>query len=151
MKKLIIIAAMFMGVAAFAQNQTAGGGISADLLKEISKGYEGNAADKAEPVPSALRGQILIEPYRIPGVEEHRVGVFDVVFHPRPVTAGERPPVVGILLLRARPDGEHISDGVRLMLVSVRVLRREDVVDEPAFAVVHQLRVLRLEGVKLPG
>ena len=43
MKKLIIIAAMFMGVAAFAQNQTAGGGISADLLKEISKGYEGNA------------------------------------------------------------------------------------------------------------
>ncbi|MDT3360713.1 MAG: C1 family peptidase [Bacteroidota bacterium] len=47
MKKLIIIAAMFMGVAAFAQNQTAGGGISADLLKEISKGYEGNAADKA--------------------------------------------------------------------------------------------------------
>ena len=47
MKKITIIAAMLLGVAAFAQNQTAGGGISEDLLKEISKGYEGTAADKA--------------------------------------------------------------------------------------------------------
>ena len=47
MKKLTIIAAMFLSVAAFAQKQTAGGGISSDLLKEISKGYEGNATDKA--------------------------------------------------------------------------------------------------------
>lgn len=47
MKKLTIIAAMLIGIAAFAQNQTAGGGISGDLLKEIAKGYEGNAADKA--------------------------------------------------------------------------------------------------------
>ena len=47
MKRITIIAAMLLSVAAFAQNQTAGGGISEDLLKEISKGYEGTAADKA--------------------------------------------------------------------------------------------------------
>ncbi len=47
MKKITIIAAMLLGVAAFAQKQTVGGGISADLLKDISKGYEGTASDKA--------------------------------------------------------------------------------------------------------
>lgn len=47
MKKLTLIAAMLSCVAAFGQNQSAEGGISSELLEEISKGYEGSAADRA--------------------------------------------------------------------------------------------------------
>ena len=59
MKKIILTAAMaafFMGGVAYAQ-QPAGsrdGGISAEMLAEISKGYEGTASDKA--IKNALAG-----------------------------------------------------------------------------------------------
>ncbi|MCR5519302.1 MAG: C1 family peptidase [Bacteroidales bacterium] len=43
MKKIIILAMALISVSAFAQK----GGIDAALLQEISKGYEGNASDKA--------------------------------------------------------------------------------------------------------
>lgn len=45
MKKITIIAAMLLSVGAFAQ--TKDGGISKEMLTEISKGYEGSASDKA--------------------------------------------------------------------------------------------------------
>ncbi|MBR1405482.1 MAG: C1 family peptidase [Bacteroidales bacterium] len=49
MKKIVMMAAMLLTVTAFAQKPAGDpkGGISADLLREISKGYEGTAADKA--------------------------------------------------------------------------------------------------------
>ncbi|MBO4756834.1 MAG: C1 family peptidase [Bacteroidales bacterium] len=47
MKRLAIAAAAVLLIPAGMSAQTAGGGISADMLKEISKGYAGTAADKA--------------------------------------------------------------------------------------------------------
>ena len=47
MKRLAIAAAAVLLIPAGMGAQTAGGGISADMLKEISKGYAGTAADKA--------------------------------------------------------------------------------------------------------
>ena len=44
MKKLLVIALALAGIAASAQTK---GGISPDILKEIEKGYEGTASDKA--------------------------------------------------------------------------------------------------------
>ena len=43
MKRIITIALAFASICAFAQN----GGITAEMMQEISKGYEGTAADKA--------------------------------------------------------------------------------------------------------
>ena len=60
MKKIIMtaaIAALLAGSSAFAQQKNAGspeGGISAEMLAEISKGYEGDADDKA--IRNALAG-----------------------------------------------------------------------------------------------
>ena len=47
MKILAVAAAAMLLIPAGMGAQTAGGGISADMLKEISKGYAGTAADKA--------------------------------------------------------------------------------------------------------
>ena len=47
MKRLAIAAAAVLLIPAGMSAQTAGGGISAGMLKEISKGYAGTAADKA--------------------------------------------------------------------------------------------------------
>ena len=47
MKILAVAAAAMLLIPARMGAQTAGGGISADMLKEISKGYAGTAADKA--------------------------------------------------------------------------------------------------------
>ena len=47
MKRLAIAAAAVLLIPAGMGAQTSGGGISADMLKEISKGYAGTAADKA--------------------------------------------------------------------------------------------------------
>ena len=47
MKILAVAAAAMLLIPAGMSAQTAGGGISADMLKEISKGYAGTAADKA--------------------------------------------------------------------------------------------------------
>ena len=49
MKKIIMMAALLLTVSAFAQKPAGDpkGGISADLLKEISKGFEGTPADIA--------------------------------------------------------------------------------------------------------
>ncbi len=47
MRRLAIAAAAVLLIPAGMSAQTAGGGISADMLKEISKGYAGTAADKA--------------------------------------------------------------------------------------------------------
>ena len=49
-KKVIILASALLalsGVGAFAQKTTKNGGISAEMLTEIRKGYEGTASDKA--------------------------------------------------------------------------------------------------------
>ena len=46
-KRLFAAAAAALLIASGMSAQTAGGGISADMLKEISKGYAGTPADKA--------------------------------------------------------------------------------------------------------
>lgn len=56
-KKTLIIAAVLLaltGVTAPAQKQNPKGGISAEMLAEIRKGYEGTASDKA--IRNALNG-----------------------------------------------------------------------------------------------
>lgn len=49
-KRTFILAAVLMvlsGTGVFAQKQSENGGISAEMLTEIRKGYEGTASDKA--------------------------------------------------------------------------------------------------------
>lgn len=49
-KRTFILASAFLvlcGTGAFAQKQSKNGGISAEMLTEIRKGYEGTASDKA--------------------------------------------------------------------------------------------------------
>ena len=60
MKKTLIIAAVLLaltGVTAPAQKQNPKGGISAEMLAEIRKGYEGTASDKA--IRNALNGAAI--------------------------------------------------------------------------------------------
>ena len=56
MKKIMLVAAMLLSVSAFAQKPAGDpkGGISAELLQEIAKGYENSPADKA--LHNALNG-----------------------------------------------------------------------------------------------
>ena len=86
MKKLVFaaaLAALFAGNA-FAQ-QPAGspeGGISAEMLKEISKGYEGNAYDKA------LRNALAVTPIGTLAMNAENAAMIDTHFSDRVKTKG---------------------------------------------------------------
>ena len=87
MKKIMIaaaVAAMFFGHYAMAQ-QPAGapeGGISAEMLEEISKGYEGNAADKA------LRNALAVTSIGTLATNAENAAMIDTHFSDRVKTKG---------------------------------------------------------------
>ena len=86
-KKIMIaaaVAAMFFGHYAMAQ-QPAGapeGGISAEMLEEISKGYEGNAADKA------LRNALAVTSIGTLATNAENAAMIDTHFSDRVKTKG---------------------------------------------------------------
>ena len=85
MKKLILlIAAGALSLASFAQKPAGNpkGGISADMLKEISAAYEGNAADKA------LRNALNSTPIGTLSVSADNLAMIDTHFSDEVVTKG---------------------------------------------------------------
>ncbi len=85
MKKLFLMAAMVvMGMTAYAQ-QPAGspeGGISAELLAEISKGYEGTASDKA------IKNALAVNPIGNLAMNAENAAMIDTHFSDRVKTRG---------------------------------------------------------------
>ena len=87
MKRIIIAAALvalFIGRQAMAQ-QPAGspdGGISAEMLEQISKGYEGNASDKA------LRNALAVAPISTLAINAENAAMIDTHFSDRVKTKG---------------------------------------------------------------
>ena len=87
MKRIIIaaaLAALFIGQQAMAQ-QPAGspdGGISAEMLEQISKGYEGNASDKA------LRNALAVTPIGTLATNAENAAMIDTHFSDRVKTKG---------------------------------------------------------------
>ncbi len=87
MKRIIIaaaLAALFIGQQAMAQ-QPAGspdGGISAEMLEQISKGYEGNASDKA------LRNALAVTPIGTLATNAENAAMIDTHFSARVKTKG---------------------------------------------------------------
>ena len=81
---LLIIAAGAMSLASFAQKPAGNpkGGISADMLKEISAAYEGNAADKA------LRNALNSTPINVLAASTDRIAMIDTHFSDQVVTKG---------------------------------------------------------------
>ena len=85
MKKLILlIAAGALSLASYAQKPAGNpkGGISADMLKEISAAYEGNAADKA------LRNALNSTPIGTLSVSADNLAMIDTHFSDEVVTKG---------------------------------------------------------------
>ncbi|MBQ9185649.1 MAG: C1 family peptidase [Bacteroidales bacterium] len=109
MKKIIIIAAMFLGITAFAQNQTAGGGISGDILKEISKGYEGSAADKA--LHNALNAEqinvLAMQPDNIVKIDRHFSNEVATKGRTNQKSSGRCWLFTGLNVLRSKMIAEH--------------------------------------------
>ena len=87
MKRIIIaaaLAALFIGRQAMAQ-QPAGspdGGISVEMLEQISKGYEGNASDKA------LRNALAVAPISTLAINAENAAMIDTHFSDRVKTKG---------------------------------------------------------------
>ena len=87
MKRIIIaaaLAALFVGQQAMAQ-QPAGspdGGMSAEMLEQISKGYEGNASDKA------LRNALAVAPIGTLALNAENAAMIDTHFSDRVKTKG---------------------------------------------------------------
>lgn len=87
MKRIILaaaLAALFIGQQAMAQ-QPAGspdGGISAEMLEQISKGYEGNASDKA------LRNALAVTPIGTLATNAENAAMIDTHFSDRVKTKG---------------------------------------------------------------
>jgi bleomycin hydrolase len=83
-KTLLLTATVFLSVAAFAQKPAGNpkGGISADMLKEISAAYEGNAADKA------LRNALNSTPISALALSTDNLAMIDTHFSHEVVTKG---------------------------------------------------------------
>ena len=81
---LLLIAAGALSLASFAQKPAGNpkGGISADLLQEISAAYEGNAADKA------LRNALNSTPINVLAASTDRIAMIDTHFSDQVVTKG---------------------------------------------------------------
>ena len=85
MKRLIlVIAAGALSLASFAQKPAGNpkGGISADMLQEISAAYEGSAADKA------LRNALNSTPINVLAASTDRIAMIDTHFSDQVVTKG---------------------------------------------------------------
>ena len=81
---LLLIATGAMSLASFAQKPAGNpkGAISADMLKEISAAYEGNAADKA------LRNALNSTPINVLAASTDRIAMIDTHFSNQVVTKG---------------------------------------------------------------
>jgi bleomycin hydrolase len=110
-KTLLLTATVFLSVAAFAQKPAGNpkGGISADMLKEISAAYEGNAADKA------LRNALNSTPINSLAVSTDNLAMIDTHFSDEVVTRGRTDQkssgrcwlFTGLNVLRARMIQKH--------------------------------------------
>ena len=108
---LLIIAAGAMSLASFAQKPAGNpkGGISADMLKEISAAYEGNAADKA------LRNALNSTPINVLAASTDRIAMIDTHFSNQVVTKGRTDQMssgrcwlfTGLNVLRSRMIPKH--------------------------------------------
>ena len=80
----VALAAMFAGLSAYAQ-QPAGspeGGISAEMLAQISKGYQGTASDKA------IRNALAVTPIGTLAINAENAAMIDTHFSDRVKTKG---------------------------------------------------------------
>ena len=110
-KTLLLTATVFLSVAAFAQKPAGNpkGGISADMLKEISAAYEGNAADKA------LRNALNSTPINSLALSTDNLAMIDTHFSDEVVTRGRTDQkssgrcwlFTGLNVLRARMIQKH--------------------------------------------
>ena len=110
-KTLLLTATVFLSVVAFAQKPAGNpkGGISADMLKEISAAYEGNAADKA------LRNALNSTPINSLAVSTDNLAMIDTHFSDEVVTRGRTDQkssgrcwlFTGLNVLRARMIQKH--------------------------------------------
>lgn len=87
MKRIILaaaLAALFIGQQAMAQHPAGSpdGGISAEMLEQISKGYEGNASDKA------LRNALAVTPIGTLATNAENAAMIDTHFSDRVKTKG---------------------------------------------------------------
>ena len=79
MKRLTVLAAMLLGVVAAAQNN---GGITPEMLSQISKGWSGSSTDKA------LRNAIAAAPINTLSVNAENAAMIDTDFSDRVKTRG---------------------------------------------------------------
>lgn len=79
MKKFFVIALVFAGISAFAQQN---GGITPEMLSEIQKGYEGTVADKA------IRNALNNADFNVLAVNSERMAEIDGNFSDRVKTVG---------------------------------------------------------------
>ena len=110
-KTLLLTTTVFLSVVAFAQKPAGNpkGGISADMLKEISAAYEGNAADKA------LRNALNSTPINSLAVSTDNLAMIDTHFSDEVVTRGRTDQkssgrcwlFTGLNVLRARMIQKH--------------------------------------------
>ena len=110
-KTFLLTATVFLSVVAFAQKPAGNpqGGISADMLKEISAAYEGNAADKA------LRNALNSTPINSLAVSTDNLAMIDTHFSDEVVTRGRTDQkssgrcwlFTGLNVLRARMIQKH--------------------------------------------
>lgn len=110
-KTFLLTATVFLSVVAFAQKPAGNpkGGISADMLKEISAAYEGNAADKA------LRNALNSTPINSLALSTDNLAMIDTHFSDEVVTRGRTDQkssgrcwlFTGLNVLRARMIQKH--------------------------------------------
>ena len=83
-KALFLTASLLLALSAFAQKPAGDpkGGISADMLKQISASYEGNATDKA------LRNAINSTPINVLAASAEQIAMIDTHFSDEVVTKG---------------------------------------------------------------
>ena len=112
MKKILLFSgAMLLAMAAWAQKPAGDpkGGISADMLKEISAAYEGNATDKA------LRNALNSTPINVLAASAEKIAMIDTHFSNEVITLGRTDQkssgrcwlFTGLNVLRARMIVKH--------------------------------------------
>lgn len=108
MKKYVLMAALLIQTGAFAQ-QAGDGGISAGMLEEISRGYEGTAADKA------IRNALNSASINVLAANAENIAMIDTHFSDEVKTKGRTDQAssgrcwlfTGLNVLRARMIARH--------------------------------------------
>ena len=107
-KRTFILASALLvlcGTGAFAQKQSNNGGISAEMLTEIRKGYEGTASDKA--VRNALNAAAI----NVLAANSENIAMIDTHFSDEVKTKGaHQPEILRPLLAVHRSQCAQIQD-----------------------------------------